>query len=84
MSRSGPSSRKAILLLDSGNSRPLVEALASRGITLPVYCDVEQKLDRVHGVAVIPVYFCVNEVGVITEFGVPKISASEFQRLLTR
>jgi hypothetical protein len=66
----GGAARPAILLLDHAKApEAFTEALAARGVKIPLYCDVTESMRREHTVATTRAYFRLDSDGIVQEFG---------------
>jgi hypothetical protein len=63
-------SARAIILADQvGGSGELCHALEGRGISLQVYCDMQETFRRDYRVTANPAYFVLNKAGVVLDLG---------------
>lgn len=65
----GSAAQPAIFLLDKAEATvPFKEALALRGVDIPLYCDATESMRREHTVGATRVYFRIDAEGIVTEF----------------
>jgi hypothetical protein len=70
ISQAGVPPQQVVLLADHNRDiERLLEEMAQRGITLPVYCDVQRTLRKDYHIATNPTFFRLNDQGALLEFG---------------
>ncbi|MEW5700700.1 MAG: hypothetical protein AB1792_00500 [Candidatus Zixiibacteriota bacterium] len=60
----------------------LSAAMMRHGISLPVYCDQEERLRREFHVTTTPTYFVLDSTGCVVDMGAGRRSAADFAELM--
>jgi hypothetical protein len=81
--RLGPASYPVVII---SSSRPqlLIEALAKRGISVPLWCDQQDLLMREYKVLTTRSWFRLDGNGIVRAFGSASFDSLEYESILNR